>query len=185
MADARVWVGCLGCHNEGYLAGQWFDAGDAPEEVAGEDSFNARLHGDWFPVSPWHYSDAHEELWVMDTDGMPVDREMSPYEANQIGAKLDEIEESNLSVEAVMIYAEWTGDAFVEVKLDAAQAAYEGEWRSEVDFARWWAEETGALPAEPDWPTNYIDWESATLDLMQTFHAAEDSSGMVHIFWAC
>lgn len=33
MSDAKVWVGCLGCYNGGALVGEWFDAGEAPEDM--------------------------------------------------------------------------------------------------------------------------------------------------------
>ncbi|WP_255434399.1 antirestriction protein ArdA [Auritidibacter ignavus] len=64
----RAGLGCLACHNEGGLVGQWYDAEDCDEVTP------AQLHG--------HATD-HEELWVMDHEGIPVTGEMDPMTAAQ------------------------------------------------------------------------------------------------------
>ncbi|GAB3830131.1 antirestriction protein ArdA [Kribbella italica] len=176
MSDAMVWVGCLACYNGGDLVGEWFDAGDAPTETTGENEFDARVK-----VPSEHITEAHEELWVMDTDGMPESREMSPDEANRIGAFLNEIESHDrLTTEAVRMYAQWAGVAFVDVDLRRCDDAYRGEWDSEVDFAQDYADDF--LDREQPWPLNHIDWDAATEDFMQDYWSGEDPSGMVHIW---
>src|SRR5699024_12313422 len=66
--EPRAWVGCLACYNEGDLVGQWYDAEDCAEVTP------AQLHG--------HPTD-HEELSVMDHEGIPVTGEMDPMTAAQ------------------------------------------------------------------------------------------------------
>lgn len=51
-----VWIGCLGCYNEGVLNGEWF-----PAHEAGEITIRALHRG----------ATDHEEMWVFDIEGFP------------------------------------------------------------------------------------------------------------------
>ena len=61
----RVWVGCLACYNSGRLVGVWVDAASA------EDLSLADVHREAGRV--WL---GCEEVWCLDTDGIPNPHEM-------------------------------------------------------------------------------------------------------------
>jgi hypothetical protein len=65
-----VWIGCLACYNNTRLVGEWFDAEDADTVSLAEVHSGAG-----------HVRSDCEELWVMDHESIPVQGEMSPYDA--------------------------------------------------------------------------------------------------------
>lgn len=73
----RVWIGCLGCYNEGRLAGDWFDADNLPANEA------EWLEGLDSKPKPHGFGMTHEELWCMDTENAPVDGEMGVNDAQR------------------------------------------------------------------------------------------------------
>lgn len=62
---------------------------------------------------------------------------------------------------------------------------YNGEYENEKDFAQLWASEvSGYKFGDEPWPYDCIDWDEATLLLMQDFFSVDSLvSGGVHIFW--
>lgn len=59
------------------------------------------------------------------------------------------------------------------VSLDDIGEAFQGEYRSDEDFAREMAEQLGSLEKDPAWPYTCIDWEQAAKELMYDY--SEDS----------
>ncbi|MCT1602875.1 antirestriction protein ArdA [Kocuria sp. p3-SID1433] len=78
----RVWVGCLSCYNAGRLVGLWFGCADA------EDVDLAAVHRGQYRVTS-----ECEELWCLDVDTLPVDREMDLLEAAEWGEVYEEVGE--------------------------------------------------------------------------------------------
>lgn len=73
----QVWVGCLGCYNDGRLVSEWIDVEDA------EDITIDSLHG-YLPATlrtQVERDSAHDELWCFDTNNMPQSGEMQPMDA--------------------------------------------------------------------------------------------------------
>lgn len=165
----RAWVGCLGCYNEGRLAGEWFDADSIPVDTS-----------DWTAVSTDACSDAsHEELWVFDHEGFGplLTGECSPVEARRLGELIESVPEWQR--EAFLAWV-GTGDYVADVdgpSLSDFEERYAGEWDSEEDFAYQLAEDIGALPAEYSWPASHIDWERATRDLFMCDYASTPAPG--------
>lgn len=77
----KAWVGCLACYSNGDLVGEWFDAAEAADVTL------TVLHLEH------PQEDTCEEMWVFDTDGIPVNEEMDPMTAARWGNLLNFIDE--------------------------------------------------------------------------------------------
>lgn len=179
MSEPRVWVGCLGCYNGGTLAGEWFDAADAPLSM---EDFVIRLVGDT-RLPQAHYREAHEELWVMDHEGFDgfLTGECSPIEAQRIAEGLALVDDSER--EPWVLYLKDIGEEPSEERVEAFREQYRGGFESEADFAEEWAYDIGAVN-ELDPMHHYIDWERYARDLfMDGFWSQRGSDGVLHVFY--
>ncbi len=68
-------------------------------------------------------------------------------------------------------YSEEVIEAALElgISLESVEEAYQGEYRSDVDFAQNLAEDLGAVDKNASWPNNCIDWEKAASELMYDY----------------
>lgn len=166
-----AWIGCLQCHNEGRLVGRWYDATEAG------DITTSQLHGR--PIPP----ETHEELWVMDTEGIPVDREMSPGEAQRWGDLYEEV-----GGDAWPALCAWVrSGAFVEdgdgmPSASEFEERYAGEWDSFGEYATELAGDVGLLKDVPEEVQRYFDWASWTRDLRYGYSVQDCPTGGVFIF---
>lgn len=168
-ATPTVWVGCLACYNSGRLIGEWVPAIDA-DDVTPED-----IHG---------RTTAHEELWVMDTDGLPISREMSPDEAAEWGAMLSEVEEWQRDALAAWVAS---GDYVAEGRGDLSslpdfEERFAGEWASFAEYAESLADDIGLMDEVPDGVAAYFDWAAWTRDLAYDYTTASAPNGGVFVF---
>ena len=144
MTDRRAWVGCLSCYNAGRLHGEWLDAVDA---------------ADWACERP-----GHEEMWVMDHEGLGLSGECSPTEAAERAAALDEWEADTGYPEAVLLAAaDHQGVPVTEVDADEVLVLASGD--SEVDATREYVEESGLLHEVDDSVARYFDYAAYWRDL--------------------
>ena len=166
--EPRVWVGCLACYNAGRLTGEWVDALEAAAFV---------------PCTLVDYGGPHEEFWVMDHENFQgfLKGECSPTEAQETAEVMSEIEESGLPLEAVALWVANVGVDLHDLDRRAVEEAYEGEWDTEQEFAQEFAQEVAELD-DAVWPLTYIDWESATRELMCDYTSLRSGSGRVYIF---
>lgn len=68
----RAWIGCLACYNAGRLTGKWVDL---------DDTYDAE------EITPEFIHDkatSHEELWVMDSEHVPVSGEFGLQTCTEI-----------------------------------------------------------------------------------------------------
>jgi antirestriction protein len=169
----RVWVGCLGCYNGGALVGEWFDATDAPQEMA---DFDQAISG---PAGPKlnHIAEGHvhEELWVFDREGFGsfLKGECSPSEAAGLAAFIESIPDY-FPVAAVGAWLDNegrtvdAGDSFADCEDDFAEA-YQGDHATDADFAQELAEELDLVNDSVSWPYTCIDWDDAASELMNDY----------------
>ena len=155
--DARVWIGCLACYNSGRLTGQWYDAREA-----GEVTTDA-LHIDSGCLAPV----SHDELWVMDHEGLPISGECSPAEAQEWAEVLDAVDEWQR--DALLAWVR-SGDYVAEGRGDLPslpdfEERYAGEWDSFREYAENLADDIGMLADVPDELAAYFDWDAWTRDL--------------------
>lgn len=167
--EPRAWVGCLACYSEADLVGRWYDAEDCDEVTP------AQLHG--------HATD-HEELWVMDHEGIPVTGEMDPMTAAQWGRVLTSVPEHQQ--EALFVWvrsgsyiAEGEGDL---PSIEAFEERYEGEWCSWREYADHLLEEGGLLEGVSDEVRRYIDYDQWARDLLMDYTVEHSEDGGVFVF---
>jgi antirestriction protein len=167
MADTsemKVWVGCLGCYNDGKLIGKWMpalEANDVTKEALG--------------LTPTIY-DLHEELWVFDFAGFGnlLTGECSPMEAQRIAQVIEDLPD-HIDVDAFKAYVSYSMSD-LDSAAESFEDAYRGKYDSKADFAQELYEETRATPDDPtdQWPFTCIDWDRAARDLFLDGFAFED-----------
>lgn len=165
----RVWIGCLHCYNSGELVGQWYDAVDAG------DVRPHHLHG--VPCS-----DAHEEMWVMDHENMPIRGEIDPYHAGLWGQAIEAI-----APQWRAPYLAWIEDQWIQDPQDAPtqqqfNEVFEGQFESFRDYAEMVAGDIDLLYGAPDVAVTYFDWESYARDLEADYTVIDTPDYDVWVF---
>lgn len=169
---ARAWIGCLACYNDGRLVGDWFAAIDADDITL--DEVHAHHGGTRMGC---------EELWVMDTDGLPISREMSLSEAAEWGAVLAEVGEwQRDALVAWVASGDYVAEGGDLPSLSDFEERYAGEWDSFREFAENLVDETGLLDSLPDELSAYFDWEAWTRDLSYDYTTYPATGGGVYVF---
>lgn len=169
----RVWVGCLACYNAGRLVGRWFDCSEAG------DADLVAVHRGQYRVT----SDC-EELWCLDIDNLPVDREMGPLEASEWGEVFEQVGEEQWPalcawVRSGAYVAEGTGPI---PSVPAFEERYQGQWDTFREFAEDQVESTGLMQGWPEGAVRYFDWDQWARDLKHD-HTVEDApGGGVYVF---
>lgn len=163
----RVWVGCLSCYNEGELVGHWYDAAEAA------DVLPCDLHG--VPTD-------HEEMWVMDHEGLPVRGELDPFTAARWGALIEA--EVPMWREA---YLAWLDDQHITDPADAPTAdrfseILMGEWPSFTDFAEMIVADLGMLDGVPTEVATYFDMSAFARDLAYDYVVLDSPHGTVWVY---
>lgn len=166
----RVWVGCLACYNAGNLIGEWVDgteAADAPETSEVFAGCRAKLH---------------EEFWCMDHEnyGGLLDGECSPMEAQEIAEKIEALE-SWQPVEAVAAYLSNNGGTIVDLDMGDFEESYQGEWRSEEEYAESFVDDVYGIPGDAWW-SSYFDYEKFANDLFMGDNWSSPAPGGVYVF---
>lgn len=159
MADMRVWVGCLGCYNDGLLIGEWVDAVDAESVTVGRLAETMR---EGSQTRAWHLT--HEELWVMDLDGMApfVTGECSPAHAQRVAEMVGQVAEHQRGA-----FGAWFENESRDLDDDLPgqfEEEYRGEYDSLTDYAATYCEDAGMTQSLPEWVANYVDYEAMGRD---------------------
>jgi len=176
----EVWVGCLGCYNDGRLVGRWVDGVDAGGVTVAELHASSDLGS---PVTD-PYASLHGELWCFDHQGYGglLEGECSPVEAQRRAELFEAITADGYTpVGAVAAWADHTGATLEEWDAPTREAFeddYAGEWESERAYAEDLADQLGAVPEDAGWPASYIDWDAATRDLFMDYYSAPAPGGV-------
>lgn len=169
-AKPRVWIGCLHCYACGRLVGEWFDAADADEVTLDDIHANGPVEG-------------CEELWVMDMEYMPEDREMSPHRAKQWADLIEEVGEDNAQALGAWVRS---GECVVDGDdLPTAEdflERYAGEWDSWDEYVEYAASEMDILDKMPEHLTPYFDFKKWGRDLAYDYVVVDARPYGVHIF---
>lgn len=173
--EPRCFLSCLQCYNEGRLIGDWYAATEAAEVTT------SQLHGRPIPEN------THEELWCLDIDNIPMDREMSPHEAGQWGEVYEELD----SPEQWPALCAWVRSGSYVAQCDTDlpcvgdfQERYAGQWPSFRDYAFQLAEDIDLFDGldEDSVVVRYFDWDSWIRDLAMDYSVESDGQGGVFIF---
>ncbi|GAA2522740.1 antirestriction protein ArdA [Pilimelia columellifera] len=170
----QVWVGCLGCYNDGGLAGEWFPASDAPTSMA---AFNERVRC----VGRYHLVDGHEEIWCLDHehfDGV-LDGEFAPSTGARVAALITDLTTGQRQALAAWIaHTDTAAAALTDEHVQRWRQEYVGRFDSEQTFAQHHAVDTHAEAMQaPPWPFGHIDWPAATLHLFSTDYWSHPAGG--------
>ncbi|MFC4785362.1 antirestriction protein ArdA [Nocardioides sp. MAHUQ-72] len=170
-AEPAVWIGCLECYNSGRLVGDWrpaLEAGDiTPDTIHGRD------------VAPG----THEELWVMDHEGLPIKGECSPTFAQRAAECLEEVDEWLRSA----FLAWWASGDFVAAGDDLPCPSdffdrYAGEWGSFSEYAEDLFTDCGYADEIPDHLAAYFDMDAWVRDLRFDYSTEPAPNGGVYVF---
>jgi len=170
-ADAfAVWVGCLGCYNNGQLNGVWVDARDAADlEALGLAKIETV--GDY--TAPRCVRCFADEFWVFDTDTSikAFQQEMSPTEAAELARGLDAAIEAGHDIEALNAWMSYSGEKDLS-DLSNFEDSYMGHRDGGlVEYAQELAEEMhGEEMATARWPFSCIDWDHAARELAYDYY---------------
>lgn len=168
----RAWIGCLACYNNGDLVGDWFDAAEAADVTLDD------IH------APGALSDACEELWVFDVDGMPVNEEMDPMIAARWGNLINGVEE-NLQPS----FLAWIASGAASLDDDelpdpqAFEDAFVDVFSDFREYADHLADET-LLFDTSDEVRRYFDYEQFARDLSMDYVVEPLPDGDVAVFHA-
>ena len=167
MSDSpRLYVGTYAKYNSGSLRGAWLDLDDYADR---EDFLRA--------CAELHKDEADPELMFQDFENFP--REWyceSSAPPDELWTWID-LSDADKALLAAWVELGTSSEPTIE---EAREASY-GVYDSEEDFAQDYAEETGAINANAQWPYSYINWEAATRELMMDFDSVEHE-GKTYIF---
>ncbi|MFT3663232.1 MAG: antirestriction protein ArdA [Gordonia sp. (in: high G+C Gram-positive bacteria)] len=173
-AEPRAWIGCLGCYNSGRLVGRWYDVTDCAEVDVASVHRGSGVH--------WK-AQGCEEIWVMDTDDLPVDTEMGVTDAAAWGECFTEAGDRWPAVAAWVRSGAYVAEGSSDIpSLSDFEDRYRGCWTSFRDYAHQLAEDLGLLQDVPEEVERYFDWDSWIRDLEMgyTVETAPDCS--VYVF---
>lgn len=171
MIIDRVFVSCIGCSNEGFLAGSWFDA-DELSEVQVSDICKSTAE--------------HEELRISDVEGIGA-KLIGEYTAIATIVRLFENTEhlDDDECDALVAWIEHMGLSQVDLAddglVDNFREAYSATCSDEETFARDLVDDIYGSDLGP--LGKYIDWEYYTRDLfIEDYVSYPSQFGGVHVF---
>lgn len=174
QSDRKIWVGCLGCYNNGNLVGEWMDPADydpadplasIPRLTTRPDSINPNAK---VVICSICGSDDCNR-WVMDSEGFDgiLDGEVSADHAHQLDALLTEIEDDLPDVPPTVVLeyvkdktgempTEWDGPT-----QDMVRDSFSGEFEDDKKLAYHVVDQMGigGQHPVPDEMSMYLDWD--------------------------
>lgn len=175
--EPSIWLGCLHCYNSGRLVGHWFSAVGADEVTLADVHQGSRVD---------YTREGCEEIWGLDTDNIPVDREMGAREAAQWGEIHEEVGETQWPAICAWVRGGSyiaQGDSDLPVVSDFEEA-FAGEWDSFRDYAFELAEDLAMFDGldEDHVAVRYFGWDSWIRDLAMDYTVAPTGHGGVYVF---
>ncbi|OBC01754.1 antirestriction protein ArdA [Gordonia sp. 852002-50395_SCH5434458] len=175
--EPSIWLGCLACYNSGRLVGHWFSAVGADEVTLADVHAGSRVD---------FRREGCEEIWGLDVDCIPIDREMSAMEAAQWGEAYKEV-----GAEQWPALCAWVrtgsyvaqGDTNLPCVGDFEER-YAGCWNSFRDYAYDLAEGIDLFNGLDDdhVAVRYFGWDAWISDLAMDYSTESDGHGGVYVF---
>ena len=175
--EPSIWLGCLACYNAGRLVGHWFSAVGADEVTLAQVHEGSRVD----------YARAGcEEIWGLDTDNIPVDREMGAMEAAEWGEVHEEVGETQWPALCAWVRS---GSYIAQGDTDLPcvgdfEESFVGEWDSFRDYAFQLAEDIDMFDGLPEdhVAVRYFGWDSWIRDLAMDYTIMPTGHGGIFIF---
>lgn len=167
--DPRVYVACLACYNAGKHHGEWFDADDCLIDAV-QEHFQANEAG--------MLACGGEELLCHDVEGF------EPYSPGEVGVSEAQALGEAFRKHGIPLAAFMSNENGLDVDdaIAKLEDCYQGEAKSEEDFAEDLAEDMGDLANVPDFIKSHIDWEGVARDLFCGDFYSVEHDGTVYIF---
>lgn len=169
--DAKIFLTDYASYNNGtqFEFGHWVDLEnfDSAEELSEYIQEHFEEADEKSPLdSP------REEIMITDFEGFPKDFYSESMQFDNLFEYFERAESCYYDTEVIEAFAD-LGNYNVEdvdTFFDALEESYQGEYRSDADFAETFAEDLGLINDQCNWPYNNIDWASAAVDLMHDYY---------------
>lgn len=172
--ERKIWVGCLGCYNNGRLVGEWMDPADYdPDDPTA--SIPRLVKHDQLGILCSQCGSDDANRWVFDHEGygIALRGECNADEAHRLDALMTAIEDDVPDDVPVTVILEWFADGGeIPTEWDAPteeafKDAYRGKFDSDRDYAYHVVETFGwaGLEVVPDSVSMYFDWDLIARDL--------------------
>lgn len=173
--EPSVFIGCLGCYNNARLIGHWW-----PATEAGDVDVKAVHRGSGVN---WR-REGCEEIWCLDIEGMPVQREMDPCEASRWGALYEEVGPEMWGALCAWVRSgSYTAEAHTDYPvLGDFEECFAGEWPSFQSYAEDLAEDIGLLRDVPEELLSYVDLARWASDIESDYTVTDAPDGGVFVF---
>lgn len=150
---AAIYVGTYHKYNNGSIAGAWLNLDDYADESEFYDACRALHHDELDP-----------EYMFQDFEGFPKHLYSECGNITAIYEYINFVNDSHLDQDVIDSALE------LDIPLESIEDAYVGSYDNDEDFAQQWAEDTGAIQSELQWPYTYIDWQLAARELMYDYN---------------
>ena len=168
--EPSVWIGSKRAYRDHKLVGRWV----AAEDVSGVEPVDI-FEGSDLAFDPEDFDD----LWVYDTNNMPIDKEMSLEHVQQWA---DILEGVDGDMEVIDAYRDATGYTNPD-DYENLEERYYGHHDSLEDYARYYVESTGLLEGVDETVARYFDYASYGEDIKHDLLVGEsNNSPGVYIF---
>ena len=161
---SKVWVGCIGCYNEGNLVGKWMDADQVEEAWESDGGLNSAVC-----TKP-----LHEEWRIHDYDGPIAScyREEHP-DIEELTSVMEMLDEDPDYAVAVMVLRDRYGEVTAEKLYDVGDEVIYIGFRCDLkDYFMEWAYDVGDITSDHPMES-YIDWERYARDCMYDYSEYE------------
>ena len=182
ISGPAVWIGCLGCYNNGSLFGKWVPGLEAGDIVAAGLA-SLETVGDY--TAPRCVRCFSDEFAALDHENFYgfLRGECSTVEAQEAAETLEEIERAGIDLEAAGAWREFTGQAWDQ---NSFEDTFQGEHDSFQEYAEELARDIyGDQLDAARWPFSCINWEHAARELSYDYHTEDSTRGTVFIFRNC
>ena len=164
----KIYVASLEAYNQGRMVGDWL----TPTDYLSFEKFNNAIQ------VATEYAD---EVAVHDYDGIDMSNEYPDFE--ELYYFCQAVEDSWVDDEAIISYAEDTGEELNTELIANAENSFVGIYSSFQEYADEWADEQ--LRNTDDVLKNYFDYESHARDLEYDFMVCHVSDYNVAVFSNC
>lgn len=167
----RVWIGCLCCYNDGRLVGDWYPGIEAASVTI------EMLHDGGAPT-PFC-----EEMWVMDIEHMPWEKEMSPQAAQRWAELVQEVGEDHADALAAWVRTGvYIADGDDMPTPEDFMERYAGHWDSWDEFVEDLAGQFDLFDKVPEHLHPYIDLQRWGRDVRYDYEVEDAPDGGVFVF---
>lgn len=169
--NARIFLTDYASYNNGtqFEFGHWIDL----SEFNDADELNEYIQNHFEEADEASPLDSpREEIMITDYEGFPEAFYSESMNFDKLFEYFERAESCYYDAEVIEAFADLGNYSIEDIDtfFDALEESYQGEYRSDEDFAEELATELGYMDNGSSWPHNCIDWQSAARDLMYDYY---------------